>query len=183
MPTDPSPRLTARDRAMRRDRIFARLLEGQSAAAIAAEEGVTARRVRQIVRDSLERWDADPAQDYAGVQIARLESALRLIEQKIAAGDIKAIDRLVKVLDQLDKYQSDRLQVDDPQIEEDYREAAFIGRLERLAASRAAVAARFAASAAIGKTPRLSETPPAAKSPPDEANAPTESAAGKENNP
>ena len=39
MSATPSPRLTARVRAMRRDRIFARLLEGQAAAAIAAEEG------------------------------------------------------------------------------------------------------------------------------------------------
>jgi hypothetical protein len=41
-------RLAAHDRAMRRDRIFARLLDGQSAVIVAAEEGVTPRRVRQM---------------------------------------------------------------------------------------------------------------------------------------
>jgi hypothetical protein len=46
------PRLTAQDRAARRDRIFARLLDGQSAAAVAAEEGITPRQVRQMVREA-----------------------------------------------------------------------------------------------------------------------------------
>jgi len=59
MSATPSPRLTARVRAMRRDRIFARLLEGQAAAAIAAEGG--GRRVRQILVAGTEsgrrRWN------------------------------------------------------------------------------------------------------------------------------
>jgi hypothetical protein len=39
--SSPSPaRLTLRERAMRRNRVFARLLEGQTAVAVAAEEGV-----------------------------------------------------------------------------------------------------------------------------------------------
>src|ERR1700722_3591297 len=97
MPSSP-PRLTHRERAMRRNRVFALLLEGQSAVAVAAEEGVTPRRVRQMVRETLDRWDANPAQDFADLQIARLEAALRPIEQKIAAGDVTVVDKFVKVL-------------------------------------------------------------------------------------
>ena len=152
MPSDSaSPRLSAADRALRRDRIFARLLEGQSVAAIGEAEGVTPRRVRQIIQESLERWDADPVGDYVGVQIARLETALRLIERRLAEGEAKAIDQLVKVLGQLDKYHRGQLRLRETYIDDEDREAALIGRLQRLAASRAVVAARIAAAAHTGE--------------------------------
>jgi hypothetical protein len=141
-----SPRLTLRERAQRRNRVFARLLEGQTAVAVAAEEGVTPRRVRQMVREALDRWDANPAQDFADLQIARLEAALRPLEQKIAAGDVSVVDKFVKVLGLLDKYHSAQLQVTEDIEDGGDREAAFMEWLERLAASRAAVAARLAAS-------------------------------------
>ncbi|HLW90882.1 MAG TPA: hypothetical protein VKS78_06225 [Roseiarcus sp.] len=175
----PPPRLTGRDRALRRDRIFARLLEGQAVATIAAEEGVTARRVRQIVQESLARWDADPAKDYAGVQIARLEAALRLIELKIGEGDVRVVDKLVKVLGQLDKYHLSQLRLRETYIDEEDREAAFIGRLERLAAGRAAVAARFA-GARSSETASVQESAAAALSAPSGSKGAAESAAGKE---
>jgi hypothetical protein len=139
-------RLPAAERALRRDRIFANLLDGQSIAAIAAEESVTPRRVRQIIEQALEQWDADPV-DYVGMQIARLEPALRLIEQKIAAGDVKVVDKLIKVLGQLDKYHEGQLA---PRNDE-YHDAAVIGRLERLSASRAVVAARLARAGAAAR--------------------------------
>ena len=158
-----SPRLSAAERVARRDRIFARLLEGQSTEAIAADEGVSARRVRRIVQEALERWDADPAQDYVGVQIARLEAALRMVEQKMAAGDVKVVDTLVKVLAQLDKYHSGQLRLRETYIADEHSEAALIGRLERLAASRAVVAARFAQAGASASAPASAiETRPAA---------------------
>ena len=130
---------------MRRDRIFARLLDGQSAAAVAAEEGLTPRRVRQMVREALDRWDANPAQDYADLQIARLEAALRTLEQKIAEGDVSVIDKFVKVLGLMEKYHGGQLRLTEKIADEDDREAAFMDWLERLAANRAAIAARLAA--------------------------------------
>ena len=144
-----SPRLTAHDRAARRDRIFARLLDGQSAAAVAAEEGLTPRRVRQMVREALDRWDANPAQDYADLQIARLEAALRALEQKIAEGDVSVVDKFVKVLGLMEKYHQGQLRQTGEIADEDDREAAFMDWQERLAASRAAIAARLAAK--VGK--------------------------------
>ncbi len=149
MPHSP-PRLTHRERAMRRNRVFARLLEGQTAVAVAAEEGVTPRRVRQMVREALDRWDANPAQDFADLQIARLEAALRPLEQKIAAGDVSVVDKFVKVLGLLEKYQSGQLRRTKNIEDEDDRAAAFLEWMERLAASRAAIAERFAASLRAG---------------------------------
>jgi hypothetical protein len=116
-----------------------------------------------IVQEALERWDADPMQDYVGVQIARLEAALRVIEQKMAAGDVKVVDKLVKVLVQLDRYHRNQLGLPrDPIAREDH-EAAVINRLERLAASRAVVAARFARAGAAALEPPVEvETAPPA---------------------
>jgi hypothetical protein len=79
----------------RRARIFLRMQEGWPYEAIAAEEDLTRERVRQIVRESLEEREAEAA---------RLDPALRLAAEKVAAGDLKAIDRLIRVLNQLDKY-------------------------------------------------------------------------------
>jgi hypothetical protein len=161
MPADPAStpsqapapaRLSARELALRRDRIFARLLEGEAMAVIAAEEGVTTRRVRQIVAQELEWRDADPAHDYAALQIARLEAALRLIEQKIASGELRAVDRLFKTLEHLDKYHHAHLYLHYSCPEED-KTPTLLDRLERLAASRAVVAARLATASenAAGK--------------------------------
>jgi hypothetical protein len=53
-------------------RIFARLMGGESMRAIAASENLSLRRVQQIVREQLDRRNANPADDFALLQIARL---------------------------------------------------------------------------------------------------------------
>ena len=63
----------------RAQRIFARLMAGQSMRAIATSENLSLRRVQQIVREQLDRRNANPADDFALLQIARLERALDLI--------------------------------------------------------------------------------------------------------
>ena len=70
----------------RAQRIFARLVGGESIRAVAASENLSVRRVQQIVREQLDRRDANPADDYALLQIARLERALELIGGQIDAG-------------------------------------------------------------------------------------------------
>ena len=111
-PTRPAkPRRTAHERALRGKRIFARLLEGRAYAEIAAAEGITVRRVRMIVREALDRRDIGPREEYARVQVARLDSALRLVERKIADGKLSAVSPLIRLVDQLDRYQGTRLSV------------------------------------------------------------------------
>ncbi|HLH50410.1 MAG TPA: sigma factor-like helix-turn-helix DNA-binding protein [Roseiarcus sp.] len=105
--SDPSrPRVTAADRAQRRLRIFARLQAGWSYEAIAQEENLSRERIRQIVKQTLDRREVDPEADFVRLQIARLDPALRLAAEKIAAGDLRAIDRLLRVLDRMDEYHS-----------------------------------------------------------------------------
>jgi hypothetical protein len=95
-------RAAARD--LRRLRVLASVQAGLSYAAIGRAEGLSRERVRQIVVQALDHGQSDSKLDHARVQIARLEPALRLSAQAVAGGDLSAIDRLLRVLDRLDKY-------------------------------------------------------------------------------
>ena len=55
-------------------RIFAHLMGGESMRAIATSENPSLRRVQQIVREQLDRRNANPADDFALLQIARLRT-------------------------------------------------------------------------------------------------------------
>jgi hypothetical protein len=91
---------------LRRRRIFARLREGLAYDEIAAEEGVTATRIRQIVSEVLQKRAVDSGADHAKLQLDRLAPAVQLAAEAIAAGDISAITPYLKALDRLDRYQS-----------------------------------------------------------------------------
>jgi Sigma-70, region 4 len=90
----------------RRKRIFARLREGASYDEIAAEEGVSRERIRQIVTEVLQKRAVDSGADHAKLQLDRLTPAMQLGAEAIAAGDVSAITPYLKVLDRLDRYQS-----------------------------------------------------------------------------
>ncbi len=99
-------RSTARGMLWRRKRIFARLREGLSYEEIAAEEGVTRERIRQIVSKVLRNRSIDSAADHAKLQLARLAPLMQLGADAVAAGDVTAIAPYLKVLDRLDRYQT-----------------------------------------------------------------------------
>jgi transcriptional regulator with XRE-family HTH domain len=96
------PTLSPAARALRLQRIFARLQEGMSYKDIAAEEGLSRERLRQIIRASTARSGSAP--DHKAMQFARLEPALRLAARGVAEGDVKAIPLLLKLVDRLDRY-------------------------------------------------------------------------------
>ncbi len=110
VPSSATPRRSAREREIRRVRILEMVQGGFSYAAIAKRERLSRERVRQIILKSLQHDAAAPV-DHALVQMARLEPALRLAADRVAAGDLKAIGPLLKVLERLDKY-GPRVQVD-----------------------------------------------------------------------
>jgi hypothetical protein len=99
-------RLGAHGKMVRRRRIFAGLREGLSYDEIAAEEGVTATRIRQIVSEVLQKRAVDSGADHAKLQLDRLTPLMQLAAEAVAAGDIRAITPYLKVLDRLDRYQS-----------------------------------------------------------------------------
>jgi hypothetical protein len=98
-------RLAARGKVLRRARIFARLREGWAYDEIAEDEGVTAERIRQIVREALAKRLLDEETDHAKLQLARLQPAMRIASEAVADGHFSAINPLLKVLDRLDRYQ------------------------------------------------------------------------------
>src|SRR5262245_22931934 len=111
MPDSMKPVCSAPDAHERARRIFARLMGGDSIRAIAESEDLSVRRVQQIVREQLERRNANPADDFALLQIARLERALDLIGAQLDAGKPSAAHAFVRVLEQMNRLAPDRLRL------------------------------------------------------------------------
>ena len=98
-------RLGAHGMMFRRRRIFAGLREGFTYDEIAADEGVSPSRIRQIVSKELQQRGVDSGAEHAKLQLDRLAPAIQLAAESIAGGDISAITPYLKALDRLDRYQ------------------------------------------------------------------------------
>jgi hypothetical protein len=90
--------------AERRLRILERLTAGASVAAVACAEGLTPRRVRQIIAATLASRDVEPPVGFVPLQIGRLGDAMTVAHAKMMAGDLEALDRVVTIVGQLDRY-------------------------------------------------------------------------------
>ena len=167
-------RLNALDKARRRERIFKSLRLGSSTADIAREEGLTARRVRQIVSEALQARPVDGARDHTLLQLARLEPAIKLMAGEMAQGDIRAVSPYLELLHRLDRYQAGaaaRAVYDEAARERVYakmsRIAARVAREGARRAARAAAAPASAGGAAAGGPRRRGggrpEGPPASR--------------------
>jgi hypothetical protein len=133
-------------------RIFARLMGGDSMRVIATSENLSLRRVQQIVREQLDRRNANPADDFALLQIARLERALDLIGAQIDVGKPAAAHAYVRILDHLSRLAPDRLRLK-PTFQRVGDEVDKMeDRLGRLDAAREALALRQAKT--VEKAPR-----------------------------
>ncbi|MGO8799584.1 MAG: hypothetical protein ACLQE9_09870 [Roseiarcus sp.] len=80
------------------------LMSGQSVDNIADARNHTRARVERILRAELKAISIRPARDYAKLQIRRLESMLVRLIEKANDGDLAAVDRILKILDRLDRY-------------------------------------------------------------------------------
>jgi hypothetical protein len=99
-------RLGAHGMIFRRRRVFAWLREGLTYDEIAAEEGVSVSRIRQIVYEELRNRAVDSGAEHAKLQLDRLAPAVQLGAEAIAAGDVSAITPYLKAIDRLDRYQT-----------------------------------------------------------------------------
>ncbi len=146
-PALPADTVNAIEREFRRHRIMERLQRGWSYERIALTEDLTPRRIRQIVGQTLALREADPAREHIRVQTARLEAALRLAAERVEEGQLGAIDPLLRVLVQLDRYQS-KAAAPQPVDEAAEAAAAFDAKLDalvqRVAEEKAQAAARRA---------------------------------------
>ena len=128
--------------------VFARLMQGQSTAEIAAAEGLGVRRVQQIVSAELARRGANPAEDYLLMQVARLERAVELLGGQIEAGKASAAAAYLRAVEALSKLVARPLRLDDPLFREQGAVAKMTERLARLDAAREIVAERALAAQA-----------------------------------
>jgi hypothetical protein len=98
------PNRTKRTRVTRAQRVLASLIAGAGVGEIASTERLTPKRTESILREELRnRWVA-PAEDFARLQIARLEQMILKLLERLQSGDLKAIDRALKIVDRLDRY-------------------------------------------------------------------------------
>ncbi len=134
-------RLNGVARESRRARIFARLREGWAYTEIAREEGLTGRRVRQIVSKALEKRIVDPAADHARLQLMRLEPALKLAAGALAGGALEAIQPYLKLIERLDRYQPAAAA---PQVYDEAARQRLYAKMTRIAAQLKAREAKTA---------------------------------------
>jgi len=145
--TRPPLRNRAASRARAR-RVFTRLMEGQSTSDVASAEGLTIRRVQQIVSAELQRREANPAEDYLLTQVARLERAVERLGRQIDDGKLAAAAPFVRVIQMLSKLAPGPLRLSRPAFREPGAVAALTERLARLDAAREVVGERALAAQA-----------------------------------
>ena len=96
---DERPRTTKFTRHARTRRMLDRLGEGRAYAEVAREEGLTERRVRQIVAKHLKRREAADEGTHANVQIDRLGFAIKVAGEALAQGDLRAVAPFIKAIE------------------------------------------------------------------------------------
>jgi hypothetical protein len=95
---------SSRTKSTRAQRILASLIAGAGMDEIGEAERLTRKRTETVLRQELRsRWVA-PAEDFARLQIARLEQMLLKLLERLQNGDLKAIDRALRIVDRLDRY-------------------------------------------------------------------------------
>ena len=110
MSPDEAPARARKVAPARRGRqVLAALIAGRSVEAIAEQERMTRKRVETLLRRELQRRRVAPAGEHARVQIARLEAMATTLAPSAEAGELPAIDRMLKILDRLDRYHFGKL--------------------------------------------------------------------------
>src|SRR5271157_2100215 len=98
-------RRAARQAKARRERRIVDLLNrGVSVAEIAAREEVTEKRMRSVVSEILARRMPEPPAEFLALQVSRLNEALLVAYSAMSGGNLGAVDRVVKIVRELDRY-------------------------------------------------------------------------------
>jgi hypothetical protein len=103
--TDTNPSAPSKNSSSTRtQRVLAALIAGAGVDEIMTAEKLTRKRTESILRQELrERWIA-PVEEFARLQIARLERMIARLVDRLQKGDLDAIDRALKIVDRLDRY-------------------------------------------------------------------------------
>ncbi len=101
-------------RAARLQRIYARLQEGCTVSEIAALEGLTPARVRQILDDAAKSKRPEDRPCHARMQVARLAPVLKGLVASATQGETENVPKLLRALAQLDRYAQNNIHVGSP---------------------------------------------------------------------
>ena len=101
----PAPARVARLAKFKREQLIVDYLNrGVSVAEIAARIGVGEKRMRAIIRDILARRMPQPPAEFVAIQFSRLNEALLVAFSAMSASNLKAVDQVVKIVRELDRY-------------------------------------------------------------------------------
>lgn len=103
-PARPSRLEVRRAKAERKLRVFNLLKAGVPVAQIAFQEGLTVRRTRAVIQETLDRREIDPPAGFVQLQVGRLSDAMMVAHAAMMEGNLQALDRLVKIVGELDRY-------------------------------------------------------------------------------
>jgi hypothetical protein len=93
-----------RAKAARNVRLFNLLKAGVPMNEIALQEGMSIRRARELVQEMLVRREVDPPAGFVQLQIGRLSDAMMVAHAAMMEGNLHALDRVVRIVGQLDRY-------------------------------------------------------------------------------
>lgn len=101
-------RAAARERRGDRARLDAAVLDlvvsGFAIETIADKLQLSLKAVRRTIARAVERRRLDDGAQYVQLQVMRLTKALRVVDHNLDRGDLKAVEPLLKLIAQLDKY-------------------------------------------------------------------------------
>ena len=90
--------------ARRREALFDMAASGYATETIAAQFAISAGQVRRQYAAAVAARRDDAPDHFVHLQIARLHKALRAAEAATDRGDLRGVDRIVKIVAALDKY-------------------------------------------------------------------------------
>ena len=93
-----------RKKGARERQIINLLNRGVSVAEIAASQGVTLRRMQILVKAILARRAPSAPTEYLALQISRLNEAMFVATGEMRKGDLKAVDRVMRLVSEMDRY-------------------------------------------------------------------------------
>ena len=95
-----APRATYREKVRREQRIVSLLNRGASVPEIAASEGLTLKRMRNVVREILAERMPQPPAEFLALQVSRLNEALLVsftdMHTAAKGTNFEAVDRIVR---------------------------------------------------------------------------------------
>jgi DNA-binding CsgD family transcriptional regulator len=91
-------------RARERGEILDLVVSGYTYEAIAESLKLSVKSVRRATAKAIEKRRLDCGAHYVQLQVLRLTKAMRVVDLNLDKGDLKAVEPLLKVIAQLDKY-------------------------------------------------------------------------------